>query len=239
VHKDFDYAHGTSSHHWTNDETGLSPLVIVVKLVLTFWYPIQVSTTYSGLLSSSLSYVKQPLWRSLLTTSSWSWNLRPMCSVSSDAQSATVSSSPLTRLLKLLGLIPSFPGDLHGNYKDLMYFAANFWRTGVDICPGNLLFLGDYVDRGPHSVELMAYLLALKVSGTACLQSFWETHEGFDPGTLPQEGVSAPGQPRARVRLWQRRLLRNDCVLQPSPIRPLLRLTTMALGASAISSMSF
>ncbi|EDQ85165.1 uncharacterized protein MONBRDRAFT_34386 [Monosiga brevicollis MX1] len=54
-------------------------------------------------------------------------------------------------------------GDLHGNYRDLQYFASQFWRTGVDICPSNLLFLGDYVDRGPHSVELIAYLLALKV----------------------------------------------------------------------------
>eukprot|EP00049_Salpingoeca_infusionum_P006850 m.111825 g.111825 ORF g.111825 m.111825 type:complete len:613 (-) comp13464_c0_seq2:1399-3237(-) len=54
-------------------------------------------------------------------------------------------------------------GDLHGNYRDLQYFASQFWRAGVDICPSDLLFLGDYVDRGPHSVELISYLLALKV----------------------------------------------------------------------------
>lgn len=51
-------------------------------------------------------------------------------------------------------------GDLHGNYRDLQYFASQFWRTGVDLCPSDLLFLGDYVDRGPHSVELMAYLVS-------------------------------------------------------------------------------
>eukprot|EP00056_Hartaetosiga_gracilis_P007744 m.111762 g.111762 ORF g.111762 m.111762 type:complete len:579 (-) comp12769_c0_seq2:26-1762(-) len=54
-------------------------------------------------------------------------------------------------------------GDLHGNLRDLQYFAAQFWRAGVDICPSDLLFLGDYVDRGPHSTEVIAYLLALKV----------------------------------------------------------------------------
>lgn len=54
-------------------------------------------------------------------------------------------------------------GDLHGNFRDLQFFASHFWRAGVDICPSNLLFLGDYVDRGPHSVEVIAYLLALKI----------------------------------------------------------------------------
>ena len=32
-------------------------------------------------------------------------------------------------------------GDLHGNYKDLMFFADAFWRFGVHLCPSNLLFL--------------------------------------------------------------------------------------------------
>ncbi len=53
-------------------------------------------------------------------------------------------------------------GDLHANYKDLMFFAKNFWGFGMKLCPANVLFLGDYVDRGPHSVEVILYLFALK-----------------------------------------------------------------------------
>ena len=45
-------------------------------------------------------------------------------------------------------------GDLHGNYKDLLIFKQNFWNMGIDMTPARFLFLGDYVDRGPHSVEL-------------------------------------------------------------------------------------
>lgn len=55
-------------------------------------------------------------------------------------------------------------GDLHGNYKDLKFFAQSLWKFSVTLCPASLLFLGDYVDRGPHSVELIAYLLALKIN---------------------------------------------------------------------------
>jgi predicted phosphodiesterase len=54
-------------------------------------------------------------------------------------------------------------GDLHGNYKDLQFFAKNFWNMGLDMNPAKFLFLGDYVDRGPHSLELVAYLFCLKL----------------------------------------------------------------------------
>jgi diadenosine tetraphosphatase ApaH/serine/threonine PP2A family protein phosphatase len=53
-------------------------------------------------------------------------------------------------------------GDLHANFKDLMFFAKNFWGFGMKLCPANVLFLGDYVDRGPHSLEVIVYLFALK-----------------------------------------------------------------------------
>eukprot|EP01095_Lingulamoeba_sp_RSL-Kostka_P015373 TRINITY_DN705_c0_g1_i1.p1 TRINITY_DN705_c0_g1~~TRINITY_DN705_c0_g1_i1.p1 ORF type:complete len:432 (-),score=115.93 TRINITY_DN705_c0_g1_i1:323-1618(-) len=54
-------------------------------------------------------------------------------------------------------------GDLHGNYKDLQFFAKTFWGMGIDMIPSNLIFLGDYVDRGPHGIEILLYLFSLKI----------------------------------------------------------------------------
>ncbi|KAH3744389.1 serine/threonine-protein phosphatase [Pelomyxa schiedti] len=55
-------------------------------------------------------------------------------------------------------------GDLHGNYKDLVCFAKAFglWNY-FEIVPAKFLLLGDYVDRGPHSIETIALLFAFKV----------------------------------------------------------------------------
>lgn len=54
-------------------------------------------------------------------------------------------------------------GDIHGNLTDLLTFDANIWRSNVYFSPSNLLFLGDYVDRGQYSVECILYLLCLKL----------------------------------------------------------------------------
>lgn len=55
-------------------------------------------------------------------------------------------------------------GDLHGNLRDLSFFAGRIWQPlGVSLSAGSLLFLGDYVDRGAMSLEVVAYLLALKL----------------------------------------------------------------------------
>ena len=53
-------------------------------------------------------------------------------------------------------------GDLHGNFEDLHFFADHVWKLGVSLVAGNLVFLGDYVDRGLSSLEVVAYLFALK-----------------------------------------------------------------------------
>ena len=59
-------------------------------------------------------------------------------------------------------------GDIHGQYSDLMRF-FDLWGAPCDtLHEGDIesfdyLFLGDYVDRGSHSLETMCLLLALKI----------------------------------------------------------------------------
>jgi hypothetical protein len=51
-------------------------------------------------------------------------------------------------------------GDLHGQLDDLLTVLA---QTGLPQFPSNvLIFNGDFVDRGPHSCEVLLVLLALK-----------------------------------------------------------------------------
>ncbi|KAK9206776.1 hypothetical protein WN943_017055 [Citrus x changshan-huyou] len=62
-------------------------------------------------------------------------------------------------------------GDLHGQFGDLMrlFDEYGFPSTAGDITYIDYLFLGDYVDRGQHSLETITLLLALKAS--FCLES--------------------------------------------------------------------
>eukprot|EP00754_Rhynchopus_humris_P038497 Rhum_TRINITY_DN21116_c0_g1::Rhum_TRINITY_DN21116_c0_g1_i1::g.173246::m.173246 len=55
-------------------------------------------------------------------------------------------------------------GDLHGSFRDLLHFVNRLTPCGdVRFAPCPLVFLGDFVDRGPHSVEVVAFLFALKL----------------------------------------------------------------------------
>ena len=56
-------------------------------------------------------------------------------------------------------------GDIHGNYADLSYFLTSVVAfKNLMYSTGNLLFLGDYVDRGDFGLECVVLLLALKIS---------------------------------------------------------------------------
>jgi len=50
-------------------------------------------------------------------------------------------------------------GDIHGQFNDLLYIL----RATHQIEGLNLVFLGDYVDRGKNSIEVLILLLCLKV----------------------------------------------------------------------------
>ena len=68
-------------------------------------------------------------------------------------------------------------GDLHGQFRDLMRI---FDRTGMpwvvrDFAP--VLFLGDYVDRGLNSIEVVAMLFLLKVAYPDCFFLLRGNHE--------------------------------------------------------------
>ena len=59
-------------------------------------------------------------------------------------------------------------GSIHGQYIDLMRF-FDVWKhpgddaTGGDISANDYIFLGNYVDRGSNSLEVICLLMALKV----------------------------------------------------------------------------
>ncbi|GAV75136.1 Metallophos domain-containing protein/Kelch_2 domain-containing protein/Kelch_4 domain-containing protein [Cephalotus follicularis] len=77
-------------------------------------------------------------------------------------------------------------GDLHGQFGDLMRLFDEYGApsTAGDIAYIDYLFLGDYVDRGQHSLETITLLLALKVEYPLNVHLIRGNHEAADINAL-------------------------------------------------------
>lgn len=73
-------------------------------------------------------------------------------------------------------------GDLHGQFGDLMRLFEEYGTpsTAGDITYIDYLFLGDYVDRGAHSLETICLLLALKIEHPKNVHLIRGNHEVCD-----------------------------------------------------------
>lgn len=77
-------------------------------------------------------------------------------------------------------------GDLHGQFGDLMRLFEEYGcpNTAGDITYIDYLFLGDYVDRGSHSLETICLLLALKIEYPRSVHLIRGNHEAADINAL-------------------------------------------------------
>ena len=102
-------------------------------------------------------------------------------------------------------------GDLHGQFGDLMRLFEEYGTpsTAGDITYIDYLFLGDYVDRGAHSLETICLLLALKLEHPKAVHLIRGNHEaracfGLLSQTVPM--LSCSSASRASVALAVRSL---------------------------------
>ncbi|XP_062015798.1 serine/threonine-protein phosphatase BSL3 [Rosa rugosa] len=100
-----------------------------------------------------------------------------------DSAERIFSSEP--SVLQLRAPIKIF-GDLHGQFGDLMRLFDEYGSpsTAGDIAYIDYLFLGDYVDRGQHSLETISLLLALKVEYSQNVHLIRGNHEAADINAL-------------------------------------------------------
>ncbi|MCO5552486.1 hypothetical protein L7F22_005998 [Adiantum nelumboides] len=99
-------------------------------------------------------------------------------------------------------------GDLHGQFGDLMRLFDEYGSpsTAGDITYIDYLFLGDYVDRGQHSLETITLLLALKVEHPRNVHLIRGNHEAADINALfgfRIECIERMGE-REGIFVWRR-----------------------------------
>jgi len=88
-------------------------------------------------------------------------------------------------------------GDIHGQYYDLLRIFDN---CGYPNTTG-YLFLGDYVDRGKYSIEVMCLLMCFKLKFVNTFHIIRGNHENYLTNTV--FGFYHECQRRYNIKLWK------------------------------------
>jgi len=96
-------------------------------------------------------------------------------------------------------------GDIHGQFADLQRFfsaygSPNPYTGDVDYC--HYLFLGDYVDRGKHSLEVVCLLLALLICHPSRVTLLRGNHEDAQVNALYGFKAECMRRCREGIAVW-------------------------------------
>lgn len=88
-----------------------------------------------------------------------------------------------------------FVGDIHGSLSDLKEILERYSKGQLERGDVTLLFLGDYIDRGDHQLEVLLTLMELKVDYPDSVFLLLGNHEGVSiiepsPHDFPDELIA-------------------------------------------------
>eukprot|EP00873_Tetraselmis_striata_P023736 jgi/Tetstr1/444000/TSEL_031941.t1 len=142
----------------------------------------QAATTYPG-------FPKETMMKDITSIASLS-DLNSLLSLAARELNAQATVLDLSAPLHIVG-------DIHGQFQDLLRI---FDRIGYPP-QKRYLFLGDYVDRGPHGLEVMALLLSLKILYPESVYLLRGNHEC--EGVSVVYGFYEECKTRYRASLWR------------------------------------
>ncbi len=102
----------------------------------------------------------------------------------------------VTPLLKNDGHVPSVNGptivvaDLHGDFKAAKFYCDKFLEKLKSNPNTNIVFLGDYIDRGGNSIEILYMLFKLKIAFPKNVYLLMGNHESYQWGPRHPESLS-------------------------------------------------